>query len=117
MKDILLCADGDLHISENGDISLTDSVRQAIRVRLRWFLNEWRLGPELGLPYFEETFIKNPNENRLRQIIRDEIMTVDKVTDVLNVFVRVNAQSRQATISYEAVVAEETFREEVLIDV
>lgn len=35
MKDILLTADGDLAIGETGDISITDSVRQAIRVRLR----------------------------------------------------------------------------------
>jgi hypothetical protein len=34
MKDILLTSDGDLKIDEQGDISLTDSIRQAIRIRL-----------------------------------------------------------------------------------
>ena len=71
MKDILLTADGGLAIGETGDISITDSVRQAIRVRLRWFFQEWRLGPEIGIPYYEEILVKNPNNLRIKQSIRD----------------------------------------------
>ena len=42
MKDILLTLDGDLSVSERGDIALTDGVRQSVRIRLQWFLGEWR---------------------------------------------------------------------------
>jgi hypothetical protein len=117
LKDILLCADGDLFISDQGDICLTDSVSQAIQIRLRWFLQEWRLGPMLGLPYYEEVFVKNPNLPRIQQIIRDEIMTVAEVTDALNVSVEVNAITRQAAIYFEAVTTEEIIRGEVCINV
>lgn len=116
MKDILLTQDGDLVINETGDISLTDSVRQAIRVRLRWFLDEWRLGPEIGVPYYDEVFVKSPNSLRIQQLIRDEILTVDEVTDVQDVTFKMDAKSRTAAIKYIVSVGEETFREEVLIN-
>lgn|GEM_PF-3755842 len=57
--DILLTPDGDLNITENGDIQLPESVRQAIRIRLLWFFSEWRFAPEIGVPYFEDFLIKN----------------------------------------------------------
>ena len=60
MLDILLDSGGDLKVSETGDISLTESVRQAIRIRLLWFLGEWRLGPLLGLDYWGTILVKNP---------------------------------------------------------
>lgn len=116
MKDILLTEDGDLAISETGDISITDSVRQAIRVRLRWFFQEWRLGPEIGIPYYEEILVKNPNDLRIKQIIRDEILTVEEIDDVRNIVFSVDSKARTAVISFMAAVGDETFREEVLID-
>lgn len=116
MKDILLTADGDLAIGETGDISITDSVRQAIRVRLRWFFQEWRLGPEIGIPYYEEILVKNPNNLRIKQIIRDEILTVEEVDDVRNIVLAVDPKARTAVVSFTVAVGDEILREEVLID-
>ena len=36
MVDIKLNRDGDIDVSAVGDISLTESVRQAVLIRLRW---------------------------------------------------------------------------------
>lgn len=58
--DILLSADGDLYLTETGDISLVESVAQKIKIRLRWWLGEWRWDEEEGMPYRDELFIKNP---------------------------------------------------------
>ena len=115
VKDILLQPDGDLLVSDNGDIVITDSVRQAIRIRLRWFFDEWRLGPTFGIPYYEEVFIKKPNENRIRQLVRDEIMSVEEVNDVKDITIKIDNGGRTASILYTAVTAEETFREEMMI--
>ena len=49
--DILLSADGDLYLTETGDISLVESVAQKIKIRLRWWLGEWRWDEEEGMPY------------------------------------------------------------------
>lgn len=117
MLDILLDSDGDLKVSENGDISLTQSVRQAIRIRLRWFLTEWRLGPGIGLDYWGTILVKNPNIVKIRQAIRNEILTVEEVKAVNDVRVDYNAKTRLAVVTYEAVTDEETFKEEVKINV
>jgi hypothetical protein len=115
VKDILLAPDGDLSVSEYGDISLTDSVGQAVRVRLRWFLNEWRFAPEFGVPYFEEILVKNPNLERIRRIVRDEALSVNEVTDAKNITVSADKASRTAKITLDIVTAEGTFREEAAL--
>lgn len=114
MLDILLTPDGDLNITESGDIQLTESVRQAIRVRLLWFFSEWRFAPEFGVPWFEDILVKNPTANRIRRIIRSEIMSVEKVRDIRDLQIDINAQSRRAVFSFIVVTDEETYREEMV---
>jgi len=115
MKDILLTSDGDLKINDFGDIALTDSVRQAVRIRLQWFFGEWRFGPQYGVPYYEDVLIKNPDRKQIRRIIRDETNMVDEVLDVRNIIIYVDKPERKARITFDVVTDEETYREEVLI--
>ena len=83
MKDLLITRSGDLYIDPaTGDIIITDSVEQAIQIRLRWFFKEWRLGPRKGIPYWEEVLIKNPNKLRIRQLFREAILSVEEVEDL-----------------------------------
>jgi len=113
MKDILLNPDGDLFISETGDIKLTDSIPQAVRIRLKWFFGEWRFAPLFGVPYFEEILIKNPNKVRVRSIMRDEVLSVDEVIDAQNIVVAVDNPVRSAVTTIDIVTTEENFRQEV----
>ena len=46
--DILLDKSGDLYVSPQGDIALTESVAQKIRIRLLWFAEEWRWSGHSG---------------------------------------------------------------------
>ncbi|MBR3972991.1 MAG: hypothetical protein IKJ99_03425 [Oscillospiraceae bacterium] len=117
MLDIKLDQSGDILVSDTGDVFITQSVRQAVLVRLRWIYNEWRLAPELGFPWFEYVFVKNPNLITIRQLIRDEIMKVDHVTDASVTDVTFNKQKRTITFAYTCTVSEETFREEVTMNV
>ena len=113
LKDILLTVDGDLLISATGDISPTDSIRQAVRIRLLWVLDEWRFAPQYGTPYFESVLIKKPDVERIRRIIRDEVMAVKGVLDVRNIEIRIDAPARRATASLDVVLEEMSYREEV----
>lgn len=117
MLDILLESDGDLKVTETGDISLTQSVRQAICVRLRWLLAEWRLGPDFGLDYWGTVLVKNPNFVKIRQAVRNEILSVEEVTAVNDVQLVQDKKERTFTIRFEAVTDEETIRDEVKINV
>lgn len=115
MLDFKIDSTGDLELSDAGDISVTDSVRQAVRVRLLWFLDEWRLGPDLGFPYWDHLFVKNPNESKLRYLIRETVMSVDEVTNVTAIDFEIDRKTREAEISVEFTTDEDTFREEVKI--
>ena len=104
MYDLKLDRSGDLEISDAGDVMLTQSVRQAVEIRLRWLFGEWRFSPEAGVPYFDRIMVKKPDIEGIKQIIRTEIMAVD-------------GMSRVAAITFEGTADGEIFNEEVLVSV
>ncbi|GHU95065.1 hypothetical protein FACS1894208_07240 [Clostridia bacterium] len=115
--DIMLDYGGDIVVSETGDIAPTDSIRQAVIIRLRWFLDEWRFAPTFGMPYFEEILVKNPDLERIKVIIRDECLTVDGVKDITNIAVEYSPHARAAVFRLNIVTGEDIYREEVRISV
>ena len=115
MADILLDSSGDIKVSPNGDISLTDSIRQAVLVRLRWIYGEWRLGPELGFPWFEEVLVKNPNIPKVRSLLRSEIMQVEGVNAAEVKEVRYDRAKREATFFFTCAIGDEIYNEEVTL--
>lgn len=116
-KDLLLTTAGDLVIGSNGDVSITDSVAQAIRIRLRWFAGEWRFNPELGVPYFEDVLIKKVSISHVERIMTEEILDVDGVLKVRSVTITTNSFNRTMLITFEAETAEGIINEEVSINV
>ena len=117
MTDLLLDRSGDLQISADGDLSLTNSTAQAIQLRLRWFLSEWKFGPEYGLPYYEEILVKNASTLRAKQLIREQIMSVDEVRDVTELLATANPAKRTMLVRYTAVTDTGQIREEERFDV
>lgn len=85
MKDIRFDGAGDLYVDAQGDIEIVDSPAQEARIRLRWFLNEWRFNRALGIPYFEEVFVKRPDLGRIKQLITEQLRAVDGITAVISV--------------------------------
>lgn len=114
--DILLSADGDLYLTETGDISLVESVAQKIKIRLRWWLGEWRWDEEEGMPYRDELFIKNPDTDSFEMAVREKIFEIDEVTEVKDVSVTYDRHTRVGKIEFTALTDTETIREEVEID-
>lgn len=112
--DILLDEKGDLYFNE-ADIVIANSVRQKIKIRLKWFFQEWRWDDEAGMQYFEYLFIKNPDLYQVKELVEEQIFNVDEVTEVNNVSIEIDSLNRRATIHYEAVTDEKTFRDEVMI--
>lgn len=115
--DIRLAPDGDIAVSDIGDIATTKSVRQAVFVRLRWIYGEWKLGPEMGFHWFEEVFKKNPNILKIQHLIREEITTVAGVTAATVKTVEYNKSKRTAKIAYTVTVDKKTYDEEVTMNV
>ncbi len=112
--DILLDKNGDLFL-DRADIILANSVRQKIKIRLKWFFQEWRWDDEAGMEYFEYLFVKNPDLDHVKEMVEEQIFNVSEVTEVNDVSIEIDSLSRRAIIRYGAVADEETFREEVII--
>ena len=102
MKDLLLDKDGDLYLTPNGDVSLTDSVRQAILIRLRWFLGGWKFNTSFGLPYFSQIFMKNPNTVVIEQLFRQQILSVAEVIKIESLPDRFCSQKDGRDLSFSA---------------
>lgn len=117
MNDILLDKDGDLVVSEKGDIVLTKSICQAVQIRLKWIKEEWRLGPMLGFPWFEEVFVKNPNLDNVKQLIRNEILKVEGVEDAKVIDARFLPADRKVYFTCRITAGGEMYNEEVEIHV
>lgn len=117
MKDLRLTEDGDLYITENGDVQFTDSVLQAIKIRLKWFLAEWRINTNYGMPYYDEVFIKNPSTALIEDRIRTEILSIDGVQTVESISVMIDKTTRVANIQFKVVAQEEVINEEVKVNV
>lgn len=117
MKDLLLNQNGDLLLDSNGDIQFTDSISQAINIRIRWFAKEWRLGPDLGIPYYDEMFIKNPSYELIEEKMREAIMDVEEVEDVASFSMSMDTNLRKLVVTYVVSVGEKFIEGSVKIDV
>jgi hypothetical protein len=99
MNDLQMTKRGDLAI-HNYDIMTTDSIEQAILIKLRWFFSEWIYNTNLGIEWFEKVLIKNPNKLLVRRMIEDAVLSVDGVTEVSDVKLTVYNETRTASISF-----------------
>ena len=116
-KDILLDKSGDIAIGETADISLTHSIRQEVKILLRWFFAEWRFAPDLGFPYFEDVFVKNPDTSAIARIVRTEGAKADGVKEIRDVRVTVDSKTRSAVIKFSIITDYGSLREEGTISV
>lgn len=117
MNDLRLTDDGDLYITEGGDVEFTDSILQAIKIRLKWFLGEWRINTTYGMPYFDEVFVKNPSVALLEDRVRTEILAVDGVKSIESINISIDKPTRVCKIQFTVVAGDEKIEEEVSVDV
>lgn len=53
-------------------------------------MGEWKFGSLLGLPYFSEVFVKNPNMAVIEQLFREQILSVEEVVGVEDIRIQIN---------------------------
>lgn len=117
MKDILLDSNGDIAFTQKSDIRLENSIAQKIKIRLLWFLDEWRWAEDgTGLPYFEELFGKNTDTDTFESLVREQIFSVAEVTNVPTVDITYDNKTRVATIAFVAETDYGVIKEEVKIN-
>lgn len=79
-----------------------ERVAQQIRITLGFWRGEWFLDTSRGVPYLERILVKNPNINHIRQILNEEIQSVDGVTASSIDSVYMDKRTREAEVMYTA---------------
>jgi hypothetical protein len=100
----LKIANGDL-LLEKGDLVLVtgrDAIAQHLSIRLRTFLGEWFLDRRVGMPYFEQILVKDPNLAAVKALYRRAILTTPGVTDLKRLELTADAVNRSLTVSFLA---------------
>lgn len=94
--DIVL-VDGDMLFIDNAE-----RVAQQIKIQLLTFYGEWYLDTTWGVPYLDYILVKNPNFTIIRQIFKEQILSVDDVKSVDSLEVEYDAQARTMKVDYTA---------------
>lgn len=102
MKDLTLNTAHDLDIT-NFDLSIiegADSVAQNVKIRLLFFKGEWFLNTAVGLPFYEDIFVKNPNLGHIDAIIKAEILETPEVNSLLEYESNFDRRLRKLPITF-----------------
>lgn len=109
MKDLLLIEnDNNLNIV-NHDLAFTDTVSlyvsQKLRIKLSFFLAEWYLNKTIGLPYFDQIFIKNPDINFIEDLFKVKILEIPEVKELTSL--TLEFQERTLLITFSLITIED----------
>lgn len=103
MKDIALDpTTGDL-LLENFDLQLVegcDQIAQNLAIRLRFILGEWFLDITVGVPYYDDFFIKAPNQIRIESVLKEEILDTPGIDQILSFTSNFDAQRRIYSVTF-----------------
>lgn len=75
----------DIIVSNNDFLVVkdVDKVGQKLKQRLLFYQGEWFLDTTVGIPYFQEIFVKNPNIPDIESIFKVEIVETEDVNQLL----------------------------------
>lgn len=99
MVNFKLNTDHDLDLVD-GNLVLVSGLAQRVDCLIRTFLGEHWLNPEIGVPYFTDFLIKNPDLVRCSQIIGSAVRTVPGVQTVDSIVVSFDKGLAKLSISF-----------------
>lgn len=100
---LALGPDGDLEIPVRLKRG-AEAIEQRLRNRLRFFLAEWFLDARLGVPYFRDVLVKNPDLDLVRSIIRRVILGTPGVASLRKFDVELDRLARRLDVTdFEAI--------------
>ena len=92
-------------VLQDGDIMMIDNaerVAQQIAITFRFWYGEWFLNTTEGTPYLEYILVKQPNMAHIRQILTEQIQSVEGVKAVSDMELTFDQRERSLTVEYTA---------------
>lgn len=108
--DIFVDSTGDVSVPSTGVIRLTsgllETTKQRLTIKIRTFLGEWFLDTRVGVPYFRDILIKNPNLSIIRVIFRRLLLGDEAVDSVPKLELEFDSASRKLFVTFDAVLTD-----------
>lgn len=93
---------GDL-VFKDDDLVLVadlDAIAQDLRLRIGFVQGEWFLDEELGVPYWTEILVKDPNLVAVQEIFRRTLLETEGVLAVEELTLNYNASARTLGVTF-----------------
>ena len=87
---------------DDSDVASVAQVAQNITIRLKLIQGEWFLNTQLGVPWFERIFVKNPDLSAIDIIIKSVINETPEVTGIISYSSQINRALRTLVMSFRA---------------
>ena len=104
MSDLTLDSTGDLFLDEI-DLVLNsgqEAIQQHMSQRLRTFVGEWFLNLTVGVPYYQQILVKNPDPVIVDSVLKKEIIDTPGTKRLLDFDLDVDTTSRLLTLAFKA---------------
>lgn len=98
----LLLVDGDLCLTSDANPIGTHPVLQTILQRLRMFRGEWFLNTTLGVPYYQQILVKNPNRSSIDLAVQSTILGTPGVARLVDYSAKYTTANRVISIAFRA---------------
>jgi hypothetical protein len=92
-------------IFSNGDILLVKglpAVQQQLSLTLKTFLGEWFLDEQIGVPYFQQIFVKRPSVTLIETVFRSAILACPGIAEIDSLKFTLNRESREGRVDFKA---------------
>lgn len=96
----LLVINGDLVLTSDANPSGANPVLQDILIRLRTFAGEWFNDNTLGVPWFQNILVKNPDVSLVNSILKNEILSTPGVLHLDSFTSKVSMAPRKLTVAF-----------------
>lgn len=85
------------------DLQLIDQseyLAQKLKIRLLFIYQEWFLDTALGVPYFEQIWVKTPDIPKIETILKATILETEGVTELLAFSTDLDRAARRLTVEF-----------------
>lgn len=78
-------------------------IAQKIENLLLFFKGEWFLNEDLGLPYYDDILIKNPDLNLVTNLFKSEVLSIEEIKSIKKFEVNYNNSTRILSINWTVI--------------
>ena len=92
----LLIVDQDLRVIPD----TTDAIVQRLRIRLKFFQEEWFLNRTFGIPYYQSLFVKGVTKAQVDALYRSEILDTQGVIEIVSFNSILDSTNREYSVGF-----------------